>query len=236
MKVNLNLYENKTNDLAIVIDLLRASTTIIVALKHFTRVIPVNTTEKAFTMKENSDCILAGEYMAEKIEGFDFSNSPNIIKDTSGHTLVLKTTNGTKVLENIKNNNPETKVLIGSSINARAIAEASLDLAQDEIELIMAGVKEVFVMEDFVGAGLIINELIKIAQIKDIPLELSESAKVAQMITEDEIKSKILIDTSESANRLRKLNCDEDIEVCESINQLDIVPIYENNEIHHLKR
>ena len=52
MKINVSLYNSQTNDLAIVIDLLRASTTISVALNTFKRIVPINDIDEAIKLKE----------------------------------------------------------------------------------------------------------------------------------------------------------------------------------------
>lgn len=231
MKIKLNLYDNESKDVIVVVDLLRASTTIITALNNFHTIIPVNTVEDAFKYKESA--VLAGETQGKKIDNFDVSNSPIDILNFSNDTLIIKTTNGTKVLENVKTDN-NTNILIGSSINAKAIAIKSLELASTEIELIMAGWHGKFTIEDFVGCGLIINEIIKIADEQNIDLELSELALVSKIISQDYQKAKQLIYDSGSAERLRKLKADKDIEECALLNKLNIVPMYENNKITNI--
>ena len=115
MKIKTSLFNSTTDDLTIVIDLLRASTTIIVALNNFNKVIPVNNDKIAFKIKEEyPDAILAGEKDLNTIEGYDITNSPKIIQDYVGDIFVINTTNGTKVLENIKNRNENVKVLVAS--------------------------------------------------------------------------------------------------------------------------
>ena len=235
MEVNVSLFNSETNDLAIVIDLLRASTTIIMALNTFKKVIPVNSVEKALELKEQHNTVLAGEIKRLKIEGFDLSNSPKDIQEYSGETLILKTTNGTRVLENIKNRNENVKILVGTAINAKAVAIKALELATDDIELVMAGRHEKFTIEDMIGAGFIINELKTIANSKNIDLKLSESAIVSSLIAADINSALELINSSHSANKLRKLDCYEDIEVCKLINHSEIVPIYNNNQITKLE-
>ncbi|OED30243.1 hypothetical protein NL43_03675 [Methanosphaera sp. WGK6] len=234
MKIDVKLYNANTTDVAIVIDLLRASTTITVALNNFKEIIPVNDIEKAFKLKEKYNAVLAGEKKVLKLDKFDVSNSPYYIQNFKGNTLILKTTNGTKVLENMQNNNKNADILIGSSINAKAIAEKSLEMAEDEIQLIMAGRHQNFTIEDGIGAGIIINEIVNLAKIKEIPLDITESGQVAQMIAEDHKIAQDLIYTSNSADILRSLGYPEDIDVCAKINESNIVPIYKNNKITQL--
>ena len=76
---------------------------------------------------------MAGEI---KSSDFDVSNSPVQISNYAGDTLILKTTNGTKVLENIKQRNSEVNILVGASINAKTVAQKALDIADNEIDII----------------------------------------------------------------------------------------------------
>ncbi|MBE6486114.1 MAG: 2-phosphosulfolactate phosphatase [Methanosphaera stadtmanae] len=232
MKIKTSLFNSTTDDLTIVIDLLRASTTIIVALNNFNKVIPVNNNEKAFKIKKMyPNAILAGEKDLKTIEGYDITNSPEKIQEYSGDTFVINTTNGTKVLENIKKRNDNIKVLIGASLNAKALAIKALEIADNEIELIMAGRHQTFNIEDCVGAGLIINEIVNVAHEKNIELEMDESSLAAMILAEDENRAKDLIDNSMASKRLRKLGLNDDIEICKELNTRNIVGLYENNEI-----
>lgn len=232
MKIKTSLFNSTTDDLTIVIDLLRASTTIIVALNNFNKVIPVNNDKLAFKIKEEyPDAILAGEKDLNTIEGYDITNSPKIIQDYVGDIFVINTTNGTKVLENIKNRNENVKVLVGAGINARALAIKSLEMADHEIELIMAGRHETFNIEDCIGAGLIINEIVDVAKERNIKIELEESAIAAMILAEDKNRAKELIGNSWGSKKLTKIGLKDDVEICQQLNTLDIVGLYENDEI-----
>ena len=78
------------------------------------------------------------------IEGFDTGNSPLEIQKFSGKTLIITTSNGTRILEEIKG-----RALIGSFINAQAVAQKASEIAGDHIEVVMAGVRGRFAIEDF---------------------------------------------------------------------------------------
>ena len=74
MNINVSLCNCKTDDVAIVVDQVRASTTITVALNYFNKVIPLNDSQKALKIKEeDDDVILAGEESSKLIEGFDIN-------------------------------------------------------------------------------------------------------------------------------------------------------------------
>ena len=141
MKVTLSLETSISADTSIMVDALRASTTMISALNKYEKVIPCFTPEEGFKLKDKNGGVLAGERGGEKIEGFDIGNSPTGLKDydSDERILILTTSNGTRILENMT-----SQVLIGSLINAKAVGEASTKMAESHIDVVMAGVKGEF--------------------------------------------------------------------------------------------
>ena len=103
MKVTLSLETTCSEDISIMVDALRASTSITLALNNFEKIIPCFSPEEGFKLKEEIGGILAGERMGEKIEGFDIGNSPATLKDYDGaeKILILTTSNGTRILKNM---------------------------------------------------------------------------------------------------------------------------------------
>ena len=81
MKVTLSFEETISNDVSIMVDVLRASTTITEALTEFKEIIPCFTPEEAFKLKSETGGVIAGERKGAKVEGFDIGNSPNALKD-----------------------------------------------------------------------------------------------------------------------------------------------------------
>ncbi len=236
MKVKVNLFNSSTDDVAVVIDLLRASTTITVALDTFDRVIPVNNVEKAYEYKEKEGALLAGENNLEVIEGFDLSNSPVEVQNYSGELLVLKTTNGTRVIGGIIDRNPDVKIFVGAGINAHAIAKAVLEVATDEIELIMAGRHQRFNIEDAVGAGLIAQEIRDVAKQEGIDVELKESAIACLYLAENHKQAQKFIEESKGRYRLTKKGYYPDVQICEYISKSENVPLYKDGEIRLLEK
>ena len=103
MKITLSFEETISSDVSIMVDVLRASTTITAALNKFEEIIPCFTPEEAFKLKSETGGVIAGERKGAKVEGFDIGNSPNALKnfDTDSKTLILTTSNGTRILENM---------------------------------------------------------------------------------------------------------------------------------------
>lgn len=203
------------------VDLLRASTTITVALDKFKRVIPAESVSEALEISKETGGLLAGERGGETIKGF-IGNSPLQIQDYNGETLILTTTNGTRILKSLK-----SKALIGSLINARAVARAAVELANNEIEIIMAGVNGRFAIEDFLTAGEIIYYL------RDY--ELDEFAKAAMIAAHDKRIVDDMILNSSSALKLKKLGFFEDVKFSIQRNISKNVPIYNGKLIKKYK-
>jgi len=221
MKIKLTHQRPTTRDLSIMVDLLRASTTITVALDKFKKIIPAESVSEALKLSRETGGLLAGERGGETINGF-IGNSPIQIRDYAGETLILTTSNGTKILKSLK-----SKALIGSLINARAVASAAVELADHEIEIIMAGVNGRFAIEDFLAAGEIIYYL------RDH--ELEEFAKAALMATNDRKMVDDAILNSESALKLKKLGFIKDVEFSIQRNISQNVPIYDGELIKKIQ-
>ena len=79
MKITLSLEKTISNDVSIMVDALRASTTITLALNNFNKIIPCFTPEEAFKLKKLENGIIAGERGGEIIDGFDIGNSPRCL-------------------------------------------------------------------------------------------------------------------------------------------------------------
>ena len=224
MKVTLNFEKSESSDVSIMVDALRASTSITIALDKFKKIIPCSSPEEALKLKEETGGIVAGERNGAKIEGFDLGNSPLAIKNyrTDNELLIFTTTNGTRILENI-----DSKVLVGSLINAKSVAEKSIELGENHIDVVMAGVKGKFAIEDFLASGEI---LYWITQYLD-EYELSEYAQAAILASRDYDSLKESILNSRTAKRLTELGYEEDVEFCCLKNISKNVALYENGEL-----
>ena len=225
MKVTLSFEESESSDVSIMVDALRASSTITVALDKFKRVIPCFTLEEALKIKETNGGVVAGERMGKQVEGFDLGNSPTAINDleTWEDTLILTTSNGTRILENM-----HSQVLIGSLINAKAVAKESIGIAKEHIDVVMAGVKGNFAIEDYLASGEI---LYWISQCLD-ECEISEYAQTAILASRDYESLKDSFINSRTAKRLIELGYENDVDFCCLKNITENVAVYENNQLN----
>lgn len=224
MKITLSFEESSSDDVSIMVDALRASTTITLSLDIFDEIIPCLTPEEAIKIKEEKGGVLAGERKGKQIAGFDIGNSPTEIMNlkTDEKTLILTTGNGTRILEGMT-----SKALVGCLANAKAVGLKSIELATDHIDVIMAGRRGNFALEDFLASGEILYWICE--NLKDF--ELNDLAKAAIMASRDYQEVKKGFFESDSGKNLLKLNYKKDIEICLEKNISENVGVYENKVI-----
>ena len=224
MKVTLSMETTVSEDISIMVDALRASTTMTLALDNFEKVIPCFSPEEAFKLKDELGGVIAGERMGAKLEGFDIGNSPTEVEAYEGDetTLILTTSNGTRILENMN-----SKVLVGSLVNAKAVGIKSSEIAEDHIDVVMAGVRGEFALEDFLASGEILYWICQSLG----EYEISEFAKAAIIASRDYNSLKSGFYNSQSGKRLAKLGYKKDINICCQKNISENVAKYENNEL-----
>jgi len=239
MKITLSLEKTSSSDISIMVDALRASTTITIAMDKFDTIIPSFSPEEAKSIAKRTGGILAGERMGAKIEGFDVGNSPVDIKNlnTDSKTLILTTSNGTRILKDM-----DSTVLIGCFLNARAVGKTCLKIAEDKnlehIDVVMAGWKGEFAIEDFLASGEILYWISKeLSEKKDYKknFEISGYAKEAILASRDFEEVKRVIKSTESASRLRKLGYGKDIDFSLKKNISENVAIFENDVLKLFK-
>ena len=228
MKVTLSFEDTSSKDVSIMVDALRASTTITLALNNFKRIIPCFTPEEAFKLKEKYDGVVAGERGGKMVEGCDIGNSPRAVEsyETDKDTLILTTSNGTRILENM-----DSTVLVGCMLNAKAVGEKSVQLANSHIDVVMAGVRGNFALEDFLASGEILYWICQ--NLNDC--EINDCAKAAILASRDYEAVKEGFYTSATGNRLAELNYKKDIECCFTRNVSENVAIYEDGELRLTK-
>jgi 2-phosphosulfolactate phosphatase len=174
--------ETSANDIYIVIDVIRATTSMAVMFDQgAARVLVASTIEEA---KEAAQKIpgrlLCGERNVQPVPGFDYGNSPVQFSqvDLTGRELVMTTTNGTRAFYACPEDSTQ---LAGSFYNAEAAALKALTMAKDQggnIFLVCAGELDYFALDDAVCAGYLALELHRL-QGQVIPLDLDESALAA---------------------------------------------------------
>jgi 2-phosphosulfolactate phosphatase len=140
----------------VVIDVLRATTTITYALAAgASAVIPCLDVGDALRIKASCPAgtvVLGGERGGKRIEGFDLGNSPAEYtpETVGGRVVVFTTTNGTRAIEHCR---LATRVLLGAFVNLSAVSRAVSD--DENVHLLCAGTRGKFTREDVLLAGAI---------------------------------------------------------------------------------
>ena len=138
----------------IVLDILFATTTIVHAFAQGAhRVHPVRNREEGLRVAERiSDCVLAGEYLAQSIEGFAPATPMALAAvGLDGREMVYCTTNGTQALVSVAH---AAHVYVGSLLNGKALVEhVRGHHAEASVLIICSGSMDRFNLEDFHGAG-----------------------------------------------------------------------------------
>jgi 2-phosphosulfolactate phosphatase len=155
----LNLYDLK-NAVVVIIDVFRATSTIASVLKNGAKcIIPVDTVAKAISISKKIDAIAAGERDGQIAEGLQHGNSPlEYSKEfIEGKTLVLTTTNGTKLLQMALDNNADT-IISGSFPNLSSVCKFLVEQNKNVV-LGCAGWKDRVNIEDTLFAGAVISKI-----------------------------------------------------------------------------
>lgn len=215
--------EELRGKVAVIIDVLRASSTIVTAIHNGAKgIIPVEDMAAASKISQNLDSpnyLLCGEKDGKKIEDYDLGNSPleYTTEIVGKKTIILNTTNGTKALMRCS---LASEVMVGCFLNLKRIVEALKD--HKEIILVCAGWRGRISLEDLLCAGNIIYELTD----GDLPKNARDGAKVAFGLYEkfgnDILKT---VENSNHAVRLKDIVGMKDIAYCCTKSSMDVLPV-----------
>jgi 2-phosphosulfolactate phosphatase len=222
----LHLYDT-TDAVVVIIDIFRATSTIVAALHNGAKcVIPVASVGECITLGESiPNSITAGERDGKVAEGLQHGNSPLEYPPTfiEGKTLVLTTTNGTRLLHMIKG---ASEILIGSFLNLTVMCEY-LQSQQKNVLLGCASWKDRFNLEDTLYAGAVVS---RIGHAFSINCDSARMAKHLHDITGESHYIDFLRDSSHY-NRLARFGLEHDMEYCASPDQHPVVPYLKGMEI-----
>jgi 2-phosphosulfolactate phosphatase len=215
----------------IVIDVLRATSTIVTALGNGAAgIVPVRETEEAIAVmhrlgRERS--LLCGERDSRAIAGFDLDNSPASYtrERVAGKTLVLTTTNGTRALVEAARGN--AVVYCAALLNRAAIVER-LAVAEGDALLLCAGSEGALSFEDTLCAGAIVDALVH--HQKRLPI--TDAARAAATVyTANAKRLTTAIASGTHAVALVEKGFAADIAACAKLDVSGCVPLYADGVI-----
>jgi 2-phosphosulfolactate phosphatase len=203
-------HEEASAPLGIVVDVLRATSSIAQALASgYRRVLCCAEIEDARRLREETEgSLVGGERNAVRVEGFDVGASPREFLEPGADTLILSTTNGTQTILTAASRCDE--VVLGSLLNLGAVAERARELDVDTA-IFCAGFKGAFALDDAYCAGRIVELL---------DAERSDAAVAAGLLAQAFPDA----DAGLNARTYGPAGLEEDIAFCARENVLEVVP------------
>ncbi|HEX7844983.1 MAG TPA: 2-phosphosulfolactate phosphatase [Chitinophagaceae bacterium] len=223
----LHLYD-LSNSVVVIIDVFRATSTIASALYNGAKcVIPVDSVPKAIDISKNIGGIAAGERDGKVAEGLEHGNSPlEYGRDfIENKTLVLTTTNGTRLLQMALDKGADT-IISGSFPNLSAVCDY-LVAENKNVVLGCAGWKDRFNLEDTLFAGAVIN------RIKDnFTIHCDSSLMAETMFAKHKNNLVKYAPTLTHYHRLvERFGLIEDIKFCLTNDIANVLPVYKEGKL-----
>lgn len=234
MKIDLSFSAMQFDDLQlrdkniVVVDVLRSSTTIAVALQNGAReIIPVASIESAVKISGSlfgEVTLRGGERNGRMIEGFNLGNSPREYTEPTvrGKSIIFCTTNGSVAMAKSRH---ARNMLVGAFVNLSAVVEF-MKAAKEDFLFICAGRSSSagsFSLEDTVCAGMIVDRLMN-SHVDAV--ELSDSARAARALFKAHGKSILkMLKSSEHGRYLEEIGFGEDLKVCAGIDTVPVLPM-----------
>ena len=218
-----------SNSIVVIIDVLRATSTIATALMNGARcVIPVDSVSRCIELGRQIDGITAGERDGKVAEGLEYGNSPfEYPKEfIEGKTLVLTTTNGTRLLHMALDKGAK-EIITGSFGNLSAVCDHLLEMKQNVI-LGCAAWKDRVNMEDVLMAGAIIS---RIGEEFDINCDSSHIAEAMYEKGKKNLFEFIKKNNASHYHRLMKFGLEKDIRYCLTADTANVLPIYKDGKL-----
>lgn len=206
----------------VVVDVLRATTTIVEALANGARgIYPTPSTEEAVRLAHSlgrEDTLLCGERKGEKVQGFDLGNSPREFtrEVVAGKRLVMSTTNGTRALGAAQGGG---RLLACAFTNLGAVAGA---LASDRaVVVVCAGRENRFAIEDALCAGHLIDRLTKGPDREE--LSMNDAARAALLLARARRPTKKFLTSTDGGRALVEIGLGDDLDVCAHVDRHEVV-------------
>lgn len=225
------LFHNFRNPgaIAIIIDILRASSAIVTAFENgVERIIPVETLEEARAFKDKG-FMVAAERDGIVRDFADFGNSPfNFTRErVEGRQIVYSTTNGTQAIHVASECH---QVLIGAYLNFTALYDWLIRQDRDVI-ILCAGWKNRFNLEDTLFAGAMSEKLIASGKYHTIC-----DSTVASMDLWSLAGNNLMayIEKVAQRERLRRNKLDDVIEYCHTFDTTRVIPVLEGDHLKNI--
>ncbi len=222
-------YHNIEDCIVVVVDILRASSSVCTAIDYgISEIIPVGSLEEAKEYKKKG-YIVAAERDGKILEFADIGNSPNdfLNEKLKGKTIAYSTTNGTQTMLMGKDN---YMVIIGSFLNITAVADL-ITRTEKNVLILCSGWKNRFSLEDTLFAGALAEKILESGKFCTICDSVFASIDLWNLAKKD---MNAYIEKCAHKHRLHKLGLADVIPYCFETDKLSSVPVYKNGKITKL--
>lgn len=224
----LHLYD-VSSSIVVIIDVLRATSTIATAIYNGAKnIIPVDSVPECIHIGKQIEGVTAGERDGKVAEGLEYGNSPFEYprEFIAGKTLVLTTTNGTKLLHMALAKGAKS-IITGSFPNLSAVCDYLIAQRQNVI-LGCAAWKDRINIEDTLFAGAVIN---RIKDHFDINCDSSQIAETLYQEAQPDLFSFMKTKQASHYQRLSGFGLDKDIKYCLTADSANILVEYEEGKL-----
>ncbi len=214
-----------TNKIVVIVDIFRATSTMITALAHGVKSItPVADLETCRRMSDQG-YITAGERNGKKEAGFELGNSPLAFIEGryKDKKVAMTTTNGTLAIEKSKPGSAE--IILGAFINLQATADY-LSTKQNDVIIVCAGWKGRFNLEDSVYAGALSCRLSNHSKLHCDAVQAMEN-----LYEQNAHQLRDFLNQSSHAKRLQNHNIEDDIDFCLQSDVFNIIAKLKGDEL-----
>ncbi len=224
----LHLYD-ANHAIVVIIDVLRATSTIATALHNGARhVIPVDSVAKCIELGKQINCVTAGERDGRIAEGLSYGNSPFEYPRAfiDGKILILTTTNGTKLLHMALEKGAE-HIITGAFSNLSAVCDYLQAMGQNVI-LACAAWKDKVNIEDLLFAGAVIH---RVRNYFNINCDSSGVAETVYLASKKNLFEFMKEKQASHFKRLSGFGLEKDILYCLTPDLANVLPFYENGKL-----
>lgn len=215
--------------IVVVIDILRATTTISVAFDNGAElIVPVAEIEEAVSFRERG-FLVGGERSGVKVEGFDLGNSPfgYTQERVEGKRIAMTTTNGTRAIKAAQERNAK-EIVVGSFCNISLLTNWLIE-QNEHVCLLCAGWRDNVTLEDSIFAGALARRL------RHHFRRFQDTALVAETLFQAaNIRKKYFFRHSSHFHRLVHLNLQEEVKYAMRRDTHNVLPIMIGNELRDI--
>ena len=218
-----------SESIVVVIDILRATTTMCVAFDHGAELmVPVEHIDECRQYKDQG-FLIAGERSGEQIAGFDFGNSPFSYtpEAVKGKKISITTTNGTRAIKAAQVRNAK-EIVVGSFANISLLSRWLIN-QNEHVCLICAGWRDHVTLEDTIFAGALARRL------RPHFKRFQDTALVAETLFQSaNIRKRYFFRHSSHYNRLIHLNLQEEVKYAMRRDTHPVIPMMVGDELHDI--